>query len=90
VRIARKHLAWYTAGLPGGDVLRAVVNDTTSAAAQSAAVDEFFDALAARGERLVYRDTTADVGAGSTAHGTSRGSKPERAARPWAGEALAA
>jgi tRNA-dihydrouridine synthase B len=96
VRIARKHLGWYTAGLPGGDALRPIVNETTTAAAQMAAVEAFFDALAARGERLVYRETNTD--AADAAHGataprrstTLRTQQTEWAARPWAGEALAA
>jgi tRNA-dihydrouridine synthase B len=81
VRIARKHLGWYTEALPGADALRAVVNETTSARAQAAAVDAFFDSLAAHGERLAYR-------IGSPA--TRRARQRQSAARPWAGEALAA
>jgi hypothetical protein len=60
------------------------------------AVEAFFDALAARGEWLVYRETNTD--AADAAHGataprrstTLRTQQTERAARPWAGEALAA
>jgi tRNA-dihydrouridine synthase B len=56
VRIARKHLHWYTAELPGGDVFRQQVNAAESTAAQRAAVDAFFARLAWKSERLVYRD----------------------------------
>ena len=52
VRIARKHLGWYTAGLPGNAALRDVANEATTARVQLAAVDAFFDALARLGARL--------------------------------------
>jgi tRNA-dihydrouridine synthase B len=54
VRIARKHLGWYATSLAGGDAFRAEINRLESSAAQVAAVDRFFDRLAAGGERLVY------------------------------------
>jgi len=47
VRIARKHIGWYTRGLPGGEAFRRVANALESAAAQHAAVDEFFDRMVA-------------------------------------------
>jgi tRNA-dihydrouridine synthase B len=59
VRIARKHLHWYTAELPGGDVFRHQVNAAVSTAEQRAAVDVFFARLAWKSERLVYRDVSA-------------------------------
>jgi len=46
VRIARKHLHWYTAGLPRGDAFRREVNACESAASQRRAVDRFFARLA--------------------------------------------
>jgi tRNA-dihydrouridine synthase B len=88
VRIARKHLGWYTAGLPGGDGLRSVVNETTTAPAQTAAVDAFFATLAARGERLVYGTPDAPSPPRGARPHAPRVERP--AARPWAGEALAA
>ncbi|HSV17894.1 MAG TPA: tRNA dihydrouridine synthase DusB [Casimicrobiaceae bacterium] len=98
VRIARKHLGWYTAALPGGAALRAVVNHTDTAAGQRAAMAAFFDALARRGERLCYLEPTTDAaGAARDAHASPRARPTDRAvqqdrpaARPWAGEALAA
>ena len=81
VRIARKHLAWYTEALPGAAALRAVVNETTSAAAQMAAMDAFFDALALRGERLAYQHTIMDP---------QRARQRQSTERSRAGEALAA
>jgi tRNA-dihydrouridine synthase B len=95
VRIARKHLAWYTEALPGGAALRALVNQTTCAAAQAGAMEAFFDALAARGERLAYIDRTADAAdaardAIARASTTSPAWQSQSAARSRAGEALAA
>jgi tRNA-dihydrouridine synthase B len=54
VRIARKHLGWYTSKLAGGDAFRAQMNRLESSADQVAAVDRYFGRLAAAGERLVY------------------------------------
>ncbi|MBI1943957.1 MAG: tRNA dihydrouridine synthase DusB [Betaproteobacteria bacterium] len=45
VRIARKHIGWYTRGLPGGEAFRREANPIESAAAQIAAVAGFFDRL---------------------------------------------
>jgi tRNA-dihydrouridine synthase B len=89
VRIARKHLGWYTAGLPGGDALRCVINETSTAAAQTAAVDAYFDVLALQGERLAYRETDATDDARREAGAPAR-KQQWPAARPGAGEALAA
>ncbi len=46
VRIARKHVGWYTRGLPGGEAFRRTANEILSAPAQLAAVGRFFDGLA--------------------------------------------
>ncbi len=61
VRIARKHLHWYTRDLAGADVFRHAVNTTETAAAQLSAVQDFFDALAGCSERLDYRPQAATV-----------------------------
>ena len=45
VRIARKHIGWYTRGLPGGEAFRRATNTLDSAAAQRAAVAAFYDNL---------------------------------------------
>jgi tRNA-dihydrouridine synthase B len=55
VRTARKHLSWYASDLVGGEALRHEVNRIETAAAQIAAVNRFFDRLAALGERLERR-----------------------------------
>ncbi|TMG86154.1 MAG: tRNA dihydrouridine synthase DusB [Betaproteobacteria bacterium] len=52
VRVARKHLSWYAAGLPGGEAFRHQINRVDSSAAQIASVDLFFDQLAAYDDRL--------------------------------------
>ena len=46
LRIARKHIGWYTRGLPGGEAFRREANEILSAPAQLAAVGRFFDSLA--------------------------------------------
>ncbi len=43
VRVARKHIAWYSKGLRGGAVFRDRINRVEDAAAQRAMVREFFD-----------------------------------------------
>ena len=45
LRIARKHIGWYTRGLPGGEAFRREANAIESARAQHAAVARFFDAI---------------------------------------------
>jgi tRNA-dihydrouridine synthase B len=47
VRIARKHIGWYTRGLPGGEAFRREANEILSAPAQLAAVGRYFDELPA-------------------------------------------
>jgi tRNA-dihydrouridine synthase B len=56
VRIARKHIAWYTKGLVGSAVFRHAMNQLPDIAAQQAAVDEFFGELAQGGARLRYQN----------------------------------
>ena len=85
VLTARKHLRWYTRDLAGGDDAKDSFNTAETAATQVAAVLRFFGDLAAHGERLVYGSGNGTVGA-QRRHGTEK----QRAATPWAGEALAA
>ena len=54
VRIARKHLGWYTEALEGGAQLRREANAATTVSEQLGAVERFFDHLEAHGERLQY------------------------------------
>jgi tRNA-dihydrouridine synthase B len=61
VRIARKHLGWYTKDLAGGDAFRREVNGLEASEEQIAAVGRFFDTLAEEGERLDYRASVAAI-----------------------------
>ncbi|HEX5126048.1 MAG TPA: tRNA dihydrouridine synthase DusB [Rhodocyclaceae bacterium] len=56
VRIARRHIAWYTKGLVGASAFRSMMNLQPSVETQLAAVDAFFGLLAARSDRLQYDD----------------------------------
>jgi tRNA-dihydrouridine synthase B len=55
VRTARKHLGWYASDLVGGEQFRHEVNRLETPAGQVAAVNRFFDRLAALGDRLEKR-----------------------------------
>ncbi|HNG92481.1 MAG TPA: tRNA dihydrouridine synthase DusB [Acidobacteriota bacterium] len=54
VRIARKHISWYTKGLVGSAHFRHAMNRLTTADEQLAAADAFFLAQAAANDRLHY------------------------------------
>ena len=54
VRVARKHISWYTKGLAGSAGFRHHMNQLQDAAEQVSAVDEFFSQLAGRGQYLSY------------------------------------
>ncbi len=49
VRLARKHLSWYSRGLPGSAEFRATVNRLSDADQVIALIDQFYDPLIARG-----------------------------------------
>jgi tRNA-dihydrouridine synthase B len=51
VRIARKHIAWYSRTQPGGALFRQRINTTDSTEKQQALIVEFFDQLAINKER---------------------------------------
>ena len=59
VRVARKHISWYTKGLAGSCGFRHGVNRLETRSEQVAAVDEFFAQLAERGRRLTYVEELA-------------------------------
>jgi tRNA-dihydrouridine synthase B len=68
VRIARKHLGWYTRGFAGADRFRATMNVAESAYAQVDAVERYLDVLAAQGEWFVAAPATmADLAHSRTA-----------------------
>ena len=54
VRIARKHISWYTKGLIGSAGFRHAMNLLQTTDEQLAAVNEFFISLSGYGERLTY------------------------------------
>jgi len=54
VRIARKHISWYTKGLIGSAGFRHAMNRLQTTDEQLAAVNEFFISLSGYGERLTY------------------------------------
>lgn len=59
VRIARKHISWYTGELAGATTFRHTMNRLETARQQLAAVDGFFTELAGLGERLTYIEELA-------------------------------
>ncbi|MGB1220140.1 MAG: tRNA-dihydrouridine synthase, partial [Alcanivoracaceae bacterium] len=54
VRIARKHLGWYSANLPGGETFRRIFNRLESATEQWQAVEQFFLELEAVTDRVRF------------------------------------
>ncbi len=58
-RIARKHIAWTTAGLPGSNEFRQSMYALEHTEAQYAATRAFFARLAERSERLEYQQKEA-------------------------------
>ena len=54
VRVARKHISWYTKGLAGSAAFRHAMNQLQTCAEQMAAVNTFFAELSGQGERLTY------------------------------------
>ncbi|MFO1027261.1 MAG: tRNA dihydrouridine synthase DusB [Acetobacteraceae bacterium] len=53
VRLARKHLSWYSRGLPGSAEFRATMNRLPDAESVLALLDRFYDPLIARGATRV-------------------------------------
>ncbi len=58
VRVARKHISWYTKGLIGSAAFRHRMNQLPDIVQQRAAVNEFFLSLAEHSEHLSYDPTT--------------------------------
>jgi tRNA-dihydrouridine synthase B len=52
VRSARKHIGWYVHGLPGGEAFRAGMNALQSSVTQVATVEQFFDGLNEKMDRI--------------------------------------
>lgn len=56
VRMARKHISWYTRGLAGSAAFRHTMNQLQTKDAQLAATHLFFNALSEQSMELVYAD----------------------------------
>ncbi|MEK7811522.1 MAG: tRNA-dihydrouridine synthase, partial [Pseudomonadota bacterium] len=54
LRIARKHISWYTKGLHGSAAFRFRMNQLESIDEQQRAVNDFFDELQSKGTHLQY------------------------------------
>ena len=59
VKIARKHISWYTKGLAGSASFRHAMNQLPDIEEQLAAVNRFFDQLAQQYEHLRYEEELA-------------------------------
>jgi tRNA-dihydrouridine synthase B len=59
VRIARKHISWYTKGLVGSATFRHHMNQLETPQEQMAAINEFFTEQAQRNQRLHYVEEVA-------------------------------
>ncbi|MDP4030111.1 MAG: tRNA dihydrouridine synthase DusB [Gallionella sp.] len=59
LRVARKHISWYTKGLAGSAQFRHRMNQLESPSTQLAAVDDFFAQQAQQGMRLHYIEELA-------------------------------
>jgi tRNA-dihydrouridine synthase B len=60
VRSARKHIGWVVRNLPEGEAFRAEMNAIEDCGQQLAAVDRFFEVLAARTDRMPSLAATAN------------------------------
>ncbi len=59
VKVARKHISWYTKGLAGSASFRHYMNQLATCEEQLAAVNEFFEQLAQQHQRLRYEEELA-------------------------------
>ena len=59
VRVARKHISWYSRGLVGSAAFRHAMNQLETCQEQLTAVDAFFNELADRGKHLIYSEELA-------------------------------
>ncbi|MCK0512107.1 tRNA dihydrouridine synthase DusB [Aromatoleum buckelii] len=63
VRIARKHISWYTKGLVGSAAFRRTMNQLSDVREQLEAVDDFFGRLAEQDARLRYEELPQELAA---------------------------
>jgi tRNA-dihydrouridine synthase B len=62
MRMARKHISWYTKGLAGSASFRHNMNTLQTIELQLNAINDFFAEQKLRHERLVYIDNDTDTG----------------------------
>ena len=56
MRVARKHISWYTKGLAGSASFRHNMNTLQTIPLQQQAINDFFAELKIKNDRLVYVD----------------------------------
>ncbi len=61
VRSARKHIGWYVRDLPGGEEFRCAMNALQDSVAQVAAVEQFFDGLNEKMDRIPVNGGVANT-----------------------------
>jgi tRNA-dihydrouridine synthase B len=61
MRVARKHISWYTKGLAGSANFRHNMNTLQTIELQQQAINDFFAELKTKNERLVYAEEITDV-----------------------------
>jgi tRNA-dihydrouridine synthase B len=66
VRVARKHISWYTRGLIGSSAFRHAMNRLDSVTEQLTAVNEYFAQAARASERLCYENPADNASADGT------------------------
>jgi tRNA-dihydrouridine synthase B len=71
VRVARKHISWYTRGLVGSSAFRHMMNQLDTVAAQLAVVNDYF-AQAARADSRLRYETSNNNNGGQDAPAESR------------------
>ncbi len=60
MRVARKHISWYTKGLAGSANFRHNMNTLQTIPLQQQAINDFFAELKTKNERLVYTEEVAE------------------------------
>jgi tRNA-dihydrouridine synthase B len=60
MRVARKHISWYTKGLAGSANFRHNMNTLQTIELQLQAINDFFNELKSKHERLVYAEPDTD------------------------------
>ncbi len=61
MRVARKHISWYTKGLAGSANFRHHMNTLQTIELQQQAINDFFAELKTKNERLVYAEEMHDI-----------------------------